>query len=61
IAVPGWDLETQSDDNILITNERNLAMLTGWKDERDYLLNEDAEALQKHLDERCARSARPDE
>lgn len=61
VAVPGWDIGAQSDDNILITNERNLAMLTGWKDERDYLLNEDAEALQKYLDERCARSARPDE
>jgi len=61
IAVPGWDIATQPDDNMLITNERNLAMLTGWKDERDYLLNEDAEALQKHLDELCARTARPDE
>lgn len=59
VAVPGWEINTQSDDNILITNERNLAMLTGWKDQRDHLLNEDAEALQQYLDERCARSAVP--
>ena len=57
VAVPGWDIETQSDDNILIANERNLAMLTGWKDQRDHLMNEDAEALQRYLDERCARPA----
>lgn len=57
IAVPGWDIETQPDDDILIANERNLAMLTGWKDQRDHLMNEEAEALQHYLDERCVRPA----
>ena len=58
VAVPGWEIETQSNEDVLITHERNLPMLTGWKDQRDHLLNEDANALHRYLDERCARPAR---
>ncbi len=54
IAVPGWEIESQSNDDVLVTNERNLSMLTGWKDQRDHLMNEDADALHRYLDERCA-------
>lgn len=60
IAVPGWEIDSQSSDEYLIVNERNLAMLSGWKDEKDYLMNEDVEAIQKLLTERCTRFGRRD-
>lgn len=55
IAVPGWEIESQESPDFLVVNERNLAMLTGWKDQSDYLMNEDVEAVQKMLTERCTR------
>ena len=53
VAVPGWEIDSQSSDEHLIVNERNLAMLRGWKDQNDYLLNEEVEKLQKLLAARC--------
>jgi hypothetical protein len=53
IAVPGWDIESQSNEHCLVVNERNLVMLRGWKDPNDYLMNEDVEALHELLGERC--------
>ena len=55
IAVPGWDVGEQSDDDHLLVNERTLAMLSGWKDNSDYLMNEDVATLQQELTSRCAR------
>ena len=55
VAVPGWEIESQVSDEYLVVNERNLAMLSGWKDEKDYLMNEDVEAVQKMLTKRCTR------
>jgi hypothetical protein len=55
IAVPGWEIESQTSAEYLIVNERNLAMLRGWKDQNDYLMNEDVERLQDLLTERCTR------
>ena len=55
VAVPGWDVAAQASADLLIANERNITMLTGWKDERDYLMNEDVDTLQRWLDERCVR------
>ena len=57
VAVPGWDLAAQTAADLLIANERNVTMLTGWKNERDYLMNEDVDALQRWLDERCVRAS----
>ena len=54
IAVPGWDVESQTNENHLVVNERTLAMLTGWKDQRDHLMNEDVEALLADLTARCS-------
>ena len=54
IAVPGWDVESQTDEDHLVVNERTLAMLTGWKDQRDYLMNEDVDALLADLTARCS-------
>ena len=58
VAVPGWEVDSQSSDEHLIVNERNLAMLRGWKDQNDYLMNEDVEKLQKLLTARCTRFGR---
>jgi hypothetical protein len=56
VAVPGWEIESQASENQLIVNERNLAMLRGWKDQNDYLMNEEVEKLQELLTERCTRA-----
>ena len=56
VAVPGWEIESQASENHLIVNERNLAMLRGWKDQNDYLMNEEVEKLQNLLTERCTRA-----
>ncbi len=55
IAIPGWEIDSQESGDYLAVNERNLAMLTGWKDQKDYLLNEDVEAIHRLLTERCMR------
>lgn len=52
IAVPGWEIESQSSEQYLVVNERNLAMMHGWKDEKDHLLNEDVASIHDHLTER---------
>ena len=49
IAVPGWEVSEQSSDEHLLVNVRGLPMLRGWKDQADYLMNEDLEALRKML------------
>ena len=53
IAIPGWDIAEQSSDEHLLVNERSLAMLRGWKDQADYLMNEDVDALHELLTSRC--------
>ena len=58
ISVPGWEVEAQESGEYLVVNERNIAMLTGWKDQEDYLMNEDVEAIHKLLTERCTRFAK---
>ena len=49
IAVPGWEVESQASEHFLAVNERNLAMMRGWKDEKDYLMNEDVDAINAFL------------
>ncbi len=56
IAVPGWDAESQANEGHLVVNERTLPMLRGWRDEADYLMDEDVQTLQKHLTKTCKRS-----
>jgi hypothetical protein len=55
IAVPGWEIDAQSSAEFLVVNERNLSMLRGWRDQKDYLMNEDVEKIQQLLTERCIR------
>jgi len=56
IAVPGWHAESQSNEGHLVVNERTLPMLRGWRDEADYLMDEDVQTLQQHLTRTCKRS-----
>ena len=56
VVVPGWEIESQESDYHLIVNERNLAMLCGWKDENDYLMSEEVEELHEVLNKRCRRA-----
>ncbi|MEL7187443.1 MAG: NERD domain-containing protein [Pseudomonadota bacterium] len=53
IAVPGWDIGEQSGDDHLLVNERTIAMISGWKDNSDYLMNEDVDAIRNDLVNRC--------
>jgi hypothetical protein len=55
IAVPGWNIGEQTSDQHLLVNERTIPMLRGWRDQSDYLMNEDVDALQKELTARCRR------
>jgi hypothetical protein len=49
IAVPGWEIHEQSNEEHLLVNDRSLPMLRGWKDQADYLMNEDVDALHQML------------
>ncbi len=53
IAVPGWTIDEQRSDEHLLVNEKNLAMLSGWKDQADFLLDEDVDAIHQLLTTRC--------
>jgi Nuclease-related domain len=57
IAVPGWQIKEQTSSEHLLVNERNLPMITGWKDQSDNLMNEDVDALGKSLTRRCKLTA----
>ena len=56
IALPGWDIHEQTSHEHLLVNEQTIAMLTGWKDNSDHLMNEDVEILQRELTARCSRN-----
>jgi hypothetical protein len=49
IAVPGWEVHEQASEEHLIVNDRSLPMLRGWKDQADYLMNDDVGALHEML------------
>lgn len=55
IAVPGWDIGEQPNDDHLMVNERTIAMLSGWNDNTDHLMNEDVDALYQEMTSRCVR------
>ena len=55
IAAPGWNVGEQASENHLLVNERTIAMLRGWRDQSDYLMNEDVDALQRELTVGCSR------
>jgi hypothetical protein len=56
IAAPGWEIDEQASQDHLLVNERNIAMLRGWKDKADHQMNEDVEALVQELTTKCVRA-----
>ena len=54
VAVPGWQVNSQSNEEHLVVNDKSLPMLKGWKDKADYLMNEDVDALHQLLTTRCS-------
>ena len=55
VALPGWEIESQVSDDYLVVNERNLVIISGWKDQQDFLMTEDVTKVQEMLTERCTR------
>jgi hypothetical protein len=55
IAVPGWNIGEQASQKHLLVNERTIPMLRGWRDQSDYLMDEDVDALHEELTARCRR------
>ena len=55
VVIPGWEIESQASEAYLAVNERNLTMLSGWKDPNDFLMDEDVDKVQKVLTARCTR------
>ena len=55
IVIPGWEVKAQESEAYLAVNERNLTMVTGWKDPNDFLMNEESDVVQKMLTKRCIR------
>ena len=55
IVVPGWEVKGQESEAYFAVNERNLTMLTGWKDPQEFLMNEEVDVVQKMLTKRCTR------
>ena len=53
IAVPVWQVNSQSSEDHLVVNDKSLPMLRGWKDRSDYLMDEDVDSLHKLLTTRC--------
>ena len=53
IAIPGWQITEQGSEEHLLVNDRSLPMLRGWRDQADYLMNEDVDALHEMLTSRC--------
>lgn len=57
IAVPGWNITEQTNQNHLLVNETTIAILTGWKDNADLLMHDDVERLHEELRNRCRHAA----
>ncbi len=56
IATPGWEIGEQASQDHLLVNERNISMLSGWKDNTDHLMNEDVDTLVQELTKMCQRA-----
>lgn len=53
IAVPGWRVGGPSHDRLLLVNEKNLVMLTGWTSKDSYLMDDDVAQIIEHLSKCC--------
>jgi len=53
VAIPGWQVTEQSNEEHLLVTEKSLSMLCGWRDQTDNLMNDDVDALHHLLTSRC--------
>lgn len=58
LVVPGWEIQEQAGESLLVVNERSLVMLRGWTDRSEHLMNEEVESLHELLGERSLRRCR---
>jgi len=57
IAAPGWEIGDQASKNHLLVNERNIAMIRGWRDTADHMMNEDVDTLKQEMTAKCVCAA----
>jgi len=53
IALPGWNVESPRTDSLLLVNEKNVVMLTGWTHADAYLMDDDVDKICNHLADQC--------
>lgn len=53
VAVPGWTVTAQTTARHLLVDEKTVAILTGWKDNAEQLMQDDVERLQSEMKARC--------
>lgn len=54
IVVPGWEVAAAEEGDILLVNQTGLTMMTGWRDQRAFLLDEEVQSLERILSERVS-------
>jgi hypothetical protein len=57
IAAPGWEIGNQGSKCHLLVNERNVAMIRGWREATDHMMNEDVDALKQEMTAKCVLRA----
>ncbi|WP_405220457.1 hypothetical protein [Lentisalinibacter sediminis] len=54
IVVPGWDVSSAEERDTLLVNQSALTMMTGWRDQRAFLLDEEVADLERLLTKRVS-------
>jgi hypothetical protein len=49
IVVPGWEVETAEQGGHLLVNHVNLPVMTGWRDQQAFLMDDEVEVLERAL------------
>lgn len=56
VGMPGWIVDRQGDQSLLIVNERTLPMIKGWRDTQEFLLNDVVDTIAASIED----MSRPD-
>lgn len=54
IVVPGRDVTAADEGDVLLVNQGGLTMMTGWRDQHAFLLDEEVESLERALSQRVS-------
>lgn len=54
IVVPGWEVSAAEERDTLLVNQSGLTMMTGWRDQRAFLLDEEVAELECLLSQRVS-------